>query len=252
MRPGRPLQQSPFSIERDVTSRQGRQLLELSSLDRNLLLSKAKKLHALKTDGEENMELDMGKLLNLAHLVHYVYTPLLFLPKWRYQAHSTRLRIKSDLLSEDSNLLPSLEGSAKKKLRFSSIEEREHSSVLRSYIGDFLRYLESQMGFVRVRLSDSNSNKDFFGKKRRSSDLPKIEPVFVKKSVPGSGILFTEVGICEPFVYMKMYALEAAKFSKKSRNGTENNENILPTSVQEKQLTKEIVEVCIIAKSMKE
>ena len=45
MRPTRALHQSPFSIERDVTSRQGRQLLELLSLDRNVLLTKAKKLH---------------------------------------------------------------------------------------------------------------------------------------------------------------------------------------------------------------
>ena len=139
MRPTRALHQSPFSIERDVTSRQGRQLLELLSLDKNVLLTKAKKLHlntssaadsdTLKND---NLELDMPKLLELAHLVHYVYTPILFLPKWRYEAHSTRLRIKSEVLDSDANLLlPSLSESGKKKLRFSTNEEREHLSVLK-------------------------------------------------------------------------------------------------------------------------
>ena len=139
MRPTRALHQSPFSIERDVTSRQGRQLLELLSLDRNVLLTKAKKLHlntssaadsdTLKND---NLELDMPKLLELAHLVHYVYTPILFLPKWRYEAHSTRLRIKSEVIDSDANLLlPSLSESGKKKLRFSTNEEREHLSVLK-------------------------------------------------------------------------------------------------------------------------
>ena len=139
MRPTRALHQSPFSIERDVTSRQGRQLLELLSLDKNVLLTKAKKLHlntssaadsdTLKND---NLELDMPKLLELAHLVHYVYTPILFLPKWRYEAHSTRLRIKSEVIDSDANLLlPSLSESGKKKLRFSTNEEREHLSVLK-------------------------------------------------------------------------------------------------------------------------
>ena len=47
---------------------------------------------------DTNLELDMPKLLELAHLVHYVYTPILFLPKWRYEAHSTRLRIRSEVL----------------------------------------------------------------------------------------------------------------------------------------------------------
>ena len=147
MRPTRALHQSPFSIERDVTSRQGRQLLELLSLDRNVLLTKAKKLHLntaatsprpndqnpkTANSSDTNLELDMPKLLELAHLVHYVYTPILFLPKWRYEAHSTRLRIRSEVIDSDANLLlPSLSESGKKKLRFSSNEEREHLSVLK-------------------------------------------------------------------------------------------------------------------------
>jgi hypothetical protein len=120
MRPTRALHQSPFSIERDVTSRQGRQLLELLSLDRNVLLTKAKKLHLntaaqsprpndqnpkTANSSDTNLELDMPKLLELAHLVHYVYTPILFLPKWRYEAHSTRLRIRSEVIDYDANLL---------------------------------------------------------------------------------------------------------------------------------------------------
>ena len=43
-----------------------------------------------------------------------------------------------------------------------------------------------------------------------------IEPVYVKKSVSG-GILFFELGICEPFVYMKMYALEASRLPNVSK-----------------------------------
>merc|ERR1719189_2270592 len=76
LRPTRALHQSPFSIERDVTSRQGRQLLELLSLDKNVLLTKAKKLHLNTSNAEsdalknDNLELDMPKLLELAHLVH--------------------------------------------------------------------------------------------------------------------------------------------------------------------------------------
>ena len=123
-----PLQESPFSIERDVTSRQGRQLLELLSLDRHFLLQKAEKLHltpgptaasmgkrldlaALQTI--ENLNIDMARLRDLAHLVHYVYTPILFLPKWRYEAHSTRMRLKSDMISDEVVSLPSAVHSGK-------------------------------------------------------------------------------------------------------------------------------------------
>ena len=101
----------------------------------------------------------MPKLLELAHLVHYVYTPILFLPKWRYEAHSTRLRIKSEVIDSEANfLLPSLSESGEKKLRFSSNEEREHLSVLKSYIGDYLRYLQHS-GFSRIKITQSSSRK---------------------------------------------------------------------------------------------
>ena len=108
LRSTKALHQSPYSIERDVTSRQGRQLLELLSTDTTVLLTKAKKLHLKKPpaaappvkstntnkesktsmiheDTSETVDMDLSKLLSLAHLVHYVYTPVLFLPKWRYK-----------------------------------------------------------------------------------------------------------------------------------------------------------------------
>ena len=53
-----------------------------------------------------HVDIDMGRLRDSSHLVHYVYTPMLFLPKWRYEAHSTRLRIKSEMMV-DENILPS-------------------------------------------------------------------------------------------------------------------------------------------------
>ena len=37
-------------------------------------------------------ENDMMHFQQMAQLVHFLYTPLLFLPKWRYEAHSTRMR----------------------------------------------------------------------------------------------------------------------------------------------------------------
>lgn len=219
----------------------------------------------------------MSKLLELAHLVHYVYTPLLFLPKWRYRAHSTRLRFKTEIINNEASvveqhLLPSQEGAGAKTIRFSSIQDREHASVLRSYICDFLRYLESQFGFAHVKIATSSGEgqqsdssrkvSDFFNSRsngrRRSSatskvNLHNIESMYVKKSVPGSGILFCEVGVCEPFVYMKMYAMEASRFmlnrfkEEPSSNGnptsTSTVEDNLHLAFAEKQLTKEIEEV---------
>ena len=144
--------------------------------------------------------------------------------------------------------------SGRKKLRFTTNEEREHISLLRAYIGDFLRYLQ-RSGFCRVKSvesaktpshSSSSKSKSFFGKsshsnkrktatvrsnstvRSRSSSIifemeDGVEAVYVKKSIlPNGGILFCELGICEPFVYMKLYALEASRFQNdllKARTG---------------------------------
>ena len=91
--------------ERDVTSRQGRQALDLLTSDQAVLLKKASQLH-----GQKNSEVkeaiastsEMTRLLEMSHLLHYVYTPLLFLPKWRYKAHSTRLREQNRLELSDT------------------------------------------------------------------------------------------------------------------------------------------------------
>ena len=213
-----------FFAERDVTSRQGRQALDLLTSDRTVLLAKAQQLHG--HPGCEVKEAiastsEMTRLLEMSHLLHYVYTPLLFLPKWRYKAHSTRLRGGSgdqnnsleSHVSESIAALPSTEGADRKKLRISAIEEREHSSILKSYMGDYLRYLKT-MGFSRVRTKEDglDPKKAFFqtrskdGKSSNAKEMM-INTYFVKKSLV-NGTLFFQVGMCEPFVYMKFYGLE--------------------------------------------
>ena len=133
-----------------MTSRQGRQLLELAASDRRILLTKAEKLHQQPGEVKEatSTASEMTRLLEMSHLLHFVYTPLLFLPKWRYKAHSTRLREQNRLEETELQALPSTEGADRKKLRISAIEEREHSSILKSYMGDYLRYLKT-LGFAR-------------------------------------------------------------------------------------------------------
>ena len=200
--------------ERDVTSRQGRQALDLLTSDRTVLLAKAEKLHGHPGEVKEAIAStsEMTRLLEMSHLLHYVYTPLLFLPKWRYKAHSTRLRGSHlESFTESIAALPSTEGADRKKLRISAIEEREHSSILKSYMGDYLRYLKT-MGFSRVRTKEDGLDpkpKPFFQTRKdgKSSAKEMINTYFVKKSLV-NGTLFFQVGMCEPFVYMKFYGLE--------------------------------------------
>ena len=191
-------------------------MLELTASERHLLLSKAEKLHQHPGEVKEatSTASEMTRLLENSHLLHFVYTPLLFLPKWRYKAHSTRLRDFSQNAREECEKLPSTEGADRKKLRISAIEEREHSSILKSYMGDYLRYLKT-LGFSRVRTKEdgirTDKSKAFFAAKhpKRNRDAD-ANSYFVKKSLP-NGTLYFEVGICEPFVFMKFYGLETSR-----------------------------------------
>ena len=63
------------------------------------------------------------------------------------------------------------------------------------------------MGFSRVRTKEDESakqNKPFF----KTKNAKESNTYFVKKSL-ANGTLFFEVGMCEPFVYMKFYGLES-------------------------------------------
>ena len=208
--------------ERDVTSRQGRQMLELTASERSLLLNKAEKLHQHPGEVKEatSTASEMTRLLENSHLLHFVYTPLLFLPKWRYKAHSTRLRDSQNRGLEECEKLPSTEGADRKKLRISAIEEREHSSILKSYMGDYLRYLKT-LGFSRVRTKEEirtdKSKASFFAKNPRRNRDADANSYFVKKSLP-NGTLYFEVGICEPFVFMKFYGLETSRLPNDYQN----------------------------------
>lgn len=85
-KPLKKLQNCAYSIERDVTSRQGRQLLEYLTYSEKDLKAKAKKLF-WEDDKQTNHDLmkheDLVQLQQLSHCVAFCYTPLLFLPRWR-------------------------------------------------------------------------------------------------------------------------------------------------------------------------
>jgi hypothetical protein len=259
-KPLRPLQQSAYSIERDPTGRHGRQMLEMKAVDKKGILRKLNTLWQNRGDNTDVYFSDevMVHFKQISRLAHFCYTPLLFLPRWRYEAHSTRLRISDGLEDGNEELdvlaekpLPSTQeaDSGRKQLRQSPIEERDHINIVRTFIQEYVRYLQT-LGFINIKktkpetsaklprtTSTSRSSKsNFFDKadaaaKRRSSSggtstsnqklqMKKMEnggghhgrdeSIYLQKSVPG-GLLLFEVGVCEPFVYMKLYSLEAAR-----------------------------------------
>ncbi len=256
------MQESAYSIEKDTTSRHGRQLLEMRSADKRDVLVKIERLWQSKGTSESPFSRDdLAHVKQISRLEHFVYTPLLFLPRWRYEAHSTRLRINCDEVTpERVQQLPSTKESSggKRILRPSNIEIRNHHHLVDNYIREYVQYLYN-IGFLPIQAASSSSSpggggsaspsrmtssKGFFQRtasptasgsdkqkaagSRRTSLLANgnnslalaasggsssggHETRILQKTVAG-GLLVVEVGLSEPFIYMKLYALESTRF----------------------------------------
>ena len=185
-----------------------------------------------------------------ARLTHYVFTPMLFLPKWRWQANATRdhnqasefpfeetkrnshhleagkqrhgsgtpgrgdHRKSKDVQSLNKSSPPT----SPKPLRVNQ-NERFHGDLLTNFFQEYLQYLQT-LGFVPIDLKSSKKSRssDETGVRRRhtTGKSSKIEnkTLYLQKSLLG-GILIFEIGICEPFFYTKLHALEASRIQLK-------------------------------------
>ena len=68
------------------------------------------------------------------------------------------------------------------------------------------------------------------------------ESIFVKKIVAGCGIILFELGVCEPFVYMKIHALEDSSLS----DDDDSNAIVVENGLQNSTLIAQIGEVRIL------
>ena len=249
-----PLQKMQFPAETDSLGKHGRQMVNIaSSVQREF----HRKLFILwQSRGENCNSVYDENLINYfkskARLLHYVFTPMLFLPKWRWQANATRdhaaaefpfeeakrnsaaqllettrLRhgsgssVKVDRKSGNLTNSPFVNKSpteSPKHLRVNQ-NERFHADLLAHFFQEYIQYLQT-LGFMLIDLKANNGkkSKDESGVRRRhTTGRNKIEnkTMYLQKSLLG-GILIFEIGVSEPFFYTKLHALEASRIQLKT------------------------------------
>ncbi|CAD6224796.1 GSCOCG00005557001-RA-CDS, partial [Cotesia congregata] len=145
----------------------------------------------------------------LSRLIHYCYTPILFLPQWRFQSAATR----DHSLTPPSSMSPinsqwqSSDGY--QKMGSSNNEATAwHQELCRSMMFEYNQYLQD-LGFNLIEI-DSSSHKNSI---EESNQLKK--KCYLKKSMLG-GILLFELCLEEPFFTAKLHVIECNRLQNKS------------------------------------
>jgi len=213
-----PLHKMAFSVDKDALGKHGRQMLNVWSSEQR---EYHRKLYILwQSRGENCNSVYDDNLINYfkskARLLHYVFTPMLFLPKWRWQANATRdhaaaefpimmdenkrnstahiLEIKlrhgsgSSLRSDKktsagpgANNSPNVNRSptgSPKPLRANQ-NERFHDDLLTNYFQEYVQYLQT-LGFMLIDIKANVS-------KRSKSNLDKTPEESVARRRHGTG-----------------------------------------------------------------
>jgi len=210
--PSIPVQKMPFAAEKDALGKHGRQMLYVWSSEQR---EYHRKLYILwQSRGENCNSVYDDNLINYfkskARLLHYVFTPMLFLPKWRWQANATRdhaaaefpimidenkrnstahildVRLRhssgSSLRSDKkvsahpgTNNSPNVNRSptsSPKPLRANQ-NERFHADLLTNYFQEYIQYLQT-LGFMLIDIKPNVS-------KRSKSNLEKTPEDSVRR-----------------------------------------------------------------------
>ena len=183
--------------------------------------------------------------------------------RWRYYSHATRLRFKQDILpstkASQSGLKVLRVTSNEEREHVSTVKQYMHDYVRYLNSLGFTKIsttteqaTNTKLGGrgLRPRSSSSSSKKNqkhpplqskrnhhhsplTVNSNSNSASTPLAsnrgrkqgESIFVKKVVAGGIILF-ELGVCEPFVYMKIHALEDSSLTSNAivvENGLQNS-----------------------------
>ena len=254
--PFQPLQKMQFPVETDALGQHGRQMVNIAS---SVQREYHRKLFILwQSRGENCNSVYDENLINYfkskARLLHYVFTPMLFLPKWRWQANATRDHAAAEFPFEEAKRNSAAQLLENPRLRHgsgSSVKvdrksgavtspfvnksptespkplrvnqnERFHADLLNHFFQEYIQYLQT-LGFMLIDLKANNTKKtkgEDSGasvRRRHATGRSRTEnkTMFLQKSLLG-GILIFEIGISEPFFYTKLHALEASRIQLKT------------------------------------
>jgi len=259
-----PLQKMKFSEDTDTLGKHGRQMVNIANSVQREYHSRL--FFLWQSRGENCNSIYDENLITYfktkARLLHYVFTPMLFLPKWRWQANATRDHAAAEFPFEEtkrnsgahlldqaasgrnrhgsgisvkvtekktgsgnSPVVNKSPTGSPKPLRVNQ-NERFHSDLLSHFFQEYIQYLQT-LGFILIDLKQNTSKKSRsiipqddtpnVVRRRHTTGKAKAESKtkFLQKSLLG-GILIFEIGICEPFFYTKLHAMEASRIQLKS------------------------------------
>ena len=258
-----PLQKMKFSEDTDTLGKHGRQMVNIANSVQREYHSRL--FFLWQSRGENCNSIYDENLITYfktkARLLHYVFTPMLFLPKWRWQANATRDHAAAEFPFEEtkrnsgahlldqaasgrnrhgsgisvkvtekktgsgnSPVVNKSPTGSPKPMRVNQ-NERFHSDLLSHFFQEYIQYLQT-LGFILIDLKQNTSKKSRsiapqddtnVVRRRHTTGKAKTESKtkFLQKSLLG-GILIFEIGICEPFFYTKLHAMEASRIQLKS------------------------------------
>lgn len=96
-------------------------------------------------------------LMRNSRIIHYCHTPLLLLPKWRFQAATTR----------DHSLYPVNDADKKKLILFDDDTDGNdaaswHTKLCYGFFCEYRRYLQT-LGFMPLQIDSSNQKQGYMG-----------------------------------------------------------------------------------------
>ncbi|CAB4059233.1 SZT2 [Lepeophtheirus salmonis] len=189
------LSESPYANGNDPMKQHGSQMLHMKASDNKEMLSRLYFLWQNRGESSGNTIIFNNQVLKFfkksARLVHFCLTPLLFLPHWRSQAHSTRLDIINPL---DLSIH-----------RRPQVEERSHIGLIQNYVQEYIQYLHT-LGFIAIqrRVNNANSGNIYNHRKVGKRDLH-------QDSIKNVIFWYTQEdgqGVIQPFFFTKLYVME--------------------------------------------
>ncbi|XP_047479590.1 KICSTOR complex protein SZT2-like isoform X5 [Penaeus chinensis] len=231
-RPPRPLKNSHFGNFKDLELRHGTQLIEIRRLNVQKENQRKVLLQTMVQAPGHSSPVFNDKILALykqtARIAHVCYTPLLFLPRWRWQVAATRDHSLADPQASCDRVLPlgsktpeprsrhdsgnsmkSASGAGPTDLRRSLSlksnvsspgqrrrnvtggDDKWHGALCSSYLKEYIQYLQS-LGFLTLNVAHAPQQKG------RSGGRETEDKVFRTK-----GVRFSEQITAEPSYLLK-------------------------------------------------
>lgn len=128
-----------------MTGKLGRQLLDVTDQKKREVLGRLTKLWQSKADSSQSTltRRVMDEFMTMARTIHFCLTPLLFLPKWRYQAQATRQRGSDGDGVGVGASSSSLDEMASRKIRRHVQDEKDHELLIVDFMQDYITYIQT-------------------------------------------------------------------------------------------------------------